>query len=171
MYSYYQSEGRFFLSLPVASFPFLVTVNWPRVTLQTLLSTFNILFVSPFVFAFYNVLLCWFSVFRIRCLYLVASWMALSNTFRKMFHFTNFSLTGIMLFMLLFLGVIFITSFVPDFVCLLHFCILLNVPVLSLLLALRLLCSHINNKELNWIIIPYHIDAGHFAIIRGASGK
>jgi len=63
----------------------------------------------------------------IRCLYVFSPFVnGTIKIFRKTFNFTNFSLTDIVLFMLLFLGVIFfINSFIRDFFCSLNFCIFL----------------------------------------------
>jgi hypothetical protein len=68
----------------------------------------------PCFSAFCNVCMRLFSVFRIRCLYFTRFVNGTIQTLRKTFHFTNFSLTGSTLVMLLFLDVMFIISFIRD---------------------------------------------------------
>jgi hypothetical protein len=69
-----------------------------------------------------------------------------------------------MLFMLLFLGVIFYYLFYTWFRLLVAFLYSPSCPYAVSVIGLWLLHRHINNKELNRIIIPYHTDAGYLQL-------
>ena len=128
----------------------LLTVKRPGIILQILFSSFNILyFISlGLVFALY---ICFYflHVETHAVFYFFVNVMLTTSVLWQMFQFTNFSWNDILLFTKLFLVVMFITSFICDFMCWLQSLYITYVPLLSLQFSLWPLYKHMNNKELN----------------------